>query len=405
MATTLPMHGRAIHVDGKLMFQRYDETDHSNHINSISREYLTRILLRKASQHANVLVLCNKLLTHIDKHGVLHFVNTDTAAGGSYNDCSPGTFQLSQPDLVIGCDGAYSAVREAMMRLQTTNFERRYISHSYKELTIRADPKSNDYQLKPPHALHIWPRGEFMMIALPNLDRSFTCTVFAPTKELEATSTDDAAIEEYFAQNFAEVTQYMPDYVEQFKSNPSCRLVMSKVDPWHTKVNGKTHVVLLGDAAHPMVPFYGQGMNAGMEDALELSETLDRHGLDLDAAIAAFVESRMPRGNAIADLSLRNYVEMRSHTASRLFLLRKKIEGYINWLFPSAWVPIYKMVSFTRIPYDEAVRREARQDLILRAATTGVLSLGALALAAGGYFVAQHRPLGLLASHPWTRRS
>ncbi|GBG32584.1 Kynurenine 3-monooxygenase [Hondaea fermentalgiana] len=376
----IPMHGRLIHMpDGTRRFQRYDETDVTNHINSISREDLNKLLLDAAAAQSGIEMLFGQQLLHIDKAGRLHFAKTASVGSGTYNDCAEGDLVIDDADLILGCDGAYSSVRESLTRLQSTNFSRRYISHGYKELEVRPDEKSGKYKIEPAEALSIWPRGDFMMIALPNLDYSFTCTIFAPLEELQSLS-EDADIKAYFEQNFPGIIPYMPDYVDQFKRNPACRLVTSRVDPW----NLGHKIVLLGDAAHAMVPFYGQGMNSGMEDVLELMETLSQHEMDITRAIPAFAVSRMPRGNAIADLSLDNYMEMRSHTASRLFLLRKRLEGWLNALFPSHWVPLYKMVAFTRIPYDEAVRREARQSSILEvSAIVSAVGLVALSSIAG----------------------
>lgn len=373
----VPMHGRLIHMpNGERRFQRYDETDLTNHINSISREDLNKLLLDAAEQEQGVDLVFGYQLMHMNKQGHLHFAQTSSVGGGTYNDCTDGDMIIDDADLVLGCDGAYSIVRESLLRIQSTNFTRRYISHGYKELEVRPDESTGDYKIQPAEALSIWPRGDFMMIALPNMDKSFTCTIFAPLEELQSLSTD-REIEEYFMENFPGIIPYMPDFVNQFKQNPACRLVTSRVDPW----NLGHKVILLGDAAHAMVPFYGQGMNSGMEDVLELMETLDAHNLDIETAIPSFAKTRMPRGNAIADLSLENYMEMRSHTASRLFLLRKKLEGWLNLLFPSRWVPLYKMVAFTRIPYDEAVTREARQSHILETLANSLLVLSGLSLA------------------------
>jgi len=374
MELTIPMHGRAIHTSHGLMFQRYDEVDERNFINSISREALNELLLDAAEKHPSVKVTHGKQLMHVDRKNHLHFLSTEEMGRGTFDDVHDGDYVIRDADLILGCDGAYSAVRESLMRLQSTNYSRVYSQHGYMELEIRPDENTKDYRLNRPNALHIWPRNEFMMIALPNTDKSFTCTIFAPLEELSRLQGAEE-IKAYFEKNFPEVIPDMPDFVQQVQWNPACRLVMSKVGPW----NLKDRICLLGDAAHAMWPFYGQGMNAGLEDVLELTETIRKYELDLTRAIPAFAKIRKPRGDAIVDLSLRNYEEMRSHTASRLFLIRKRLEGVLNWLFPRTWVPLYKMVAFTRIPYNEAVAREAVQDRILHgllsiAVTVGVVS-------------------------------
>jgi kynurenine 3-monooxygenase len=394
MGAAVPMRCRAIHTGGGgVSFQPYDEVDARNYINSISRELLQDLLMQRC-ERSGVEVLYGQALTHIDRSGTLHLEPAATLRqGASFDDCHAGSRQIAGADLVVGCDGAYSVVREAMSRLQSTDFSRKYINHSYKELEIKPHPVTGDWQLQPVEALHIWPRGDFMMIALPNPDKSFTCTLFAPNAELQRVKSRED-VTAYFTRHFPDAVQYMPDFCEQFQKNPACRLVMLEVSPWHVALKAgpgagsKTHVVLLGDAAHAMVPFFGQGMNAGMEDALELAETLDKHD-SLDAALPAFVATREPRGRAIVQLSLDNYKEMRSHTASRLFLLRKKLEGWLNWAAPNTWIPLYKMVAFTRIPYDEAMRREAFQDKVVHAIGYAALGgLAALALLAAPRLVA-----------------
>mmetsp|Transcript_14587 Transcript_14587/g.26155 ORF Transcript_14587/g.26155 Transcript_14587/m.26155 type:complete len:479 (-) Transcript_14587:162-1598(-) len=394
MSVSVPMYGRAIHVGDTRLFQRYDEIDESNYINSISREELNNKLLERAEAHPKIEVLYNKQLAQIDTHNVLHFFDTDKIAkegfGGTFNDFSKGTFTIEDADLTLGCDGAYSTVRSAMLRLQSCDFSRRYIKHSYKELEIKAHPETGDYQLDHVNALHIWPRGDFMMIALPNPDKSFTCTLFAPNDDLNKVHSDEE-IEAYFAENFPDVIPFMPDYVEQYKRNPACRLVMSNVSPWNLTQKSGAQVVVLGDAAHAMVPFFGQGMNCGLEDALELAETIVAHNMNLGSAVPEFAATRMPRSNAAVQLSLLNYEEMRSHTASRMFLFRKRIEGYLNWVFPTTWIPLYKMVAFTRIPYDEAVRREAKQSSVLHALTHIIAFSGLAATAVSSWALLKHR--------------
>eukprot|EP00941_MAST-03F_sp_MAST-3F-sp1_P004433 g4433.t1 len=365
-----PMFRRAMHSlksNGQAdSFQPYDEVDSENAIYSVSRLELNNILLKAAEALPNVEIIFGAQLSWISRDHVVHI---ETSAGkrqglNTYNDYQPATCQI-KPKLIVGADGAYSSTREAMLRLTTLDFERKYISAGYKEMHIPPD-KDGNFALKDSQALHIWPRGGFMMIGLPNPDKSFTCTIFAPLKTSEdgpglqdIKTTEE--VKEYFARYFPDAIQFMPNYIEDFKRNPSCPLVMTKCAPW----NIGDKIVLLGDSAHAMVPFYGQGMNAAFEDVLVFMETLKESKGNLSQAVPLFAKKRKPSGDAIAELSLRNFVEMRSHTADPLFLLRKKFEGVLNWAFPKKWIPLYKMVAFTRIPYEKCIEREENQSWLL----------------------------------------
>ena len=232
---------------------------------------------------------------------------------------------------VLGADGAYSRVREEMRRYTRMDFSMAYIKHGYKELTI---PAVIDAQGQPAYALpqwqglHIWPRDQFMLIALPNPDKSFTCTLFFPLEgpdSLEAVEAGGApAIEAYFRTHFPDVVPLIPTLVEDFLSSPSSALLQVKCDPYHAP---GSRVAILGDAAHACVPFYGQGMNAAFEDGLLLSEILDEFGMDSARALPEFSRRRVRSGQALVDLSFENYTEMRHNTNSSLFLLSKKIEA------------------------------------------------------------------------------
>merc|ERR1712062_242128 len=240
--------------------------------------------------------------------------------------------------LILGCDGAWSKVRENMINLAKKKviFNQKYIQHSYKELHLSPTKDGGDYALKPPYALHIWPKGDFMMIGLPNPNRSFTCTFFCPNDVLDSMENEldkclkIEKIEAFFKENFPEIPKLCPDYVDQFITNKSSRLFIGKLHSWYHIEDKKAPILLLGDAAHTMVPFYGQGMNCGLEDALELFETFQINNYQIEQTVSIFGEQRLPRGQAIQDLSLLNYLEMRSHTASKLFLFRKKMEGWLH---------------------------------------------------------------------------
>jgi kynurenine 3-monooxygenase len=276
-------------------------------------------------------------------------------------------------DVVIAADGAYSAIRARLQRRDGFHFRQDYLEHGYKELTIPRGP-NGAFQLEK-HALHIWPRSSFMMIALPNLDGSFTCTLFFPHKgprsfESLKTASDVRA---FFQATFPDAAPLMPALLDDFFRNPTGSLVTMRCHPWSVG----DRFVMLGDAAHAVVPFYGQGMNAAFEDVTALSEELLRRAPDRRRAFEAYEQRRKPHVDALADLSIANYVEMRDRTAKRWFLWRKMFDKQVHRLFPSLYIPLYTLVTFTSTPYAEAVRRAKRQDRIALAAA--IILLGAIA--------------------------
>jgi kynurenine 3-monooxygenase len=258
-----------------------------------------------------------------------------------------------------------------MQKLGPFEFRQDYLPYGYKELHIPPGPGGAFSMEK--HALHIWPRRKFMMIALPNLDGSFTCTLFWPLEgpgSFAALASDDE-VRRYFEQEFPDAVPLMPELVEDYRTNPVGSLVTMRCHPWH--VGGKA--VLLGDAAHAVVPFLGQGMNAAFEDCTVLSQCLVRHGPDWEAAFHAFELRRKKHVDTLADLCLENFVEMRDKVGSRTFLLKKKIENTLHAVFPKHYLPLYTMISFTTIPYAYALGRARRQNLIVLAVTVLVLLL------------------------------
>jgi kynurenine 3-monooxygenase len=252
-------------------------------------------------------------------------------------------------------------VRGAMQITDRFDYEQRYIQHGYKELTIPAG-KNGSFQLEK-NSLHIWPRESFMLIALPNPDGSFTCTLFFPfdgNPSFNSLKTEKE-IDEFFKGTFPDATALIPDLLEEFRKNPSSSLVTVKCFPW---VRNKTF--LIGDAAHAIVPFYGQGMNAGFEDCKVLNELLDKHGDDWSKALPEFEMLRKPDADAIAQLALDNFVEMRDLVGDADFLLRKKIEAKIHQQFPGKWIPLYSMVTFHNdMRYSEALKIGKRQKEIM----------------------------------------
>lgn len=354
------MPGRMIHpVAGALVYQPYSR-DPSRGINSVSRSRLNLLLLEAAAAEPNVELRFD-----------LPCVDVDFAAPAAIFRRADGSTERIEADLVVGSDGAYSAVRGAMQKTERFDYEQRYLSHGYKELTI--PPADEGGFRMERNALHIWPRGGSMMIALPNPDGSFTCTLFWPFEGPESFATIGASeVESHFRRVYPDAVPLMPTLVEDFRRNPVGSLVTVRCSRWH--LNGT--VALLGDAAHAIVPFYGQGANASFEDCEALADALGEHPKDQRAALDRYERARVANANAIADMALANFIEMRDKTASRAFRLKKKAEHALHGLLGDRYLPLYDMVSFTTIPYAEARARARRQERIVLAAA-GTLALGA----------------------------
>ncbi len=346
----LPMEGRMIHApDGALRFQPYGKPGQA--IYSFHRRRLNELLLTAAEECPNVELRFEHRCVDVDLEAPAVWVETPS-----------GALQRLEAEAVFGVDGAYSAVRARLQRLEGFNYCQEYLDYGYKELTIPPSP-SGEWALEP-RALHIWPRRSFMLIALPNPDRSFTATLFFPLEgELSfAALRTEADVRAFFEHEFPDVLPVMPALVEEFFSNPTGHLVTIRCFPW--SYDGK--VLLLGDAAHAIVPFYGQGMNAGVEDCVLLLHFLQRYE-DWSVAFRAFERFRKPSADAIAQLALDNFVEMRDKVADPRFLLRKKLEQYLAERYPGRFIPLYTMVTFSHMPYAEALRRGRLQEQILDA--------------------------------------
>ena len=335
----LPMHGRMVHtLDGKVSFQRYGTE--GQYINSISRSELNRVVL-DAAEAAGVKTHFSCRISAVD------FKDTTMNINGE-----DGKEQTVTADVIIGADGAFSAVRAAMQVTDRFDYSQTWIEHGYKELNIPAGPDGG-FQLDP-GALHIWPRERYMLIALPNPDKSFTCTLFFPFEGTPSFSelNDDGKVTAFFRSVFPDAMELIPDLTDQFRTNPAASLVTVRCHPW---VKGRT--MLIGDAAHAIVPFYGQGMNAGFEDCRELNALLDRFADDWDQVLPEFQRSRKPNADAVSWLALDNFIEMRDLVADPRFILRKKIEARLHERFPDEWIPLYSMVTFhDEIGYDQAYR-------------------------------------------------
>ena len=369
----IPMYARMIHsVAGNTSSQAYGKSTQC--IYSVDRRKLNELLLDEADRNPNIsLNFEHKLVRASLKDRELTFWKAKEDREVTVN-----------ADFVFGCDGAYSTVRRQMMRWGRLNYQQEYIDHGYKELTM-PPTASGDYAMALNY-LHIWPRGNFMMIALPNKDCSFTLTMFMPYDVFDAIETEEdllAFFMKYFADSVDKIG--VARLVHDYFKNPVGRLVSVKCYP-HFMADS---VLIMGDASHAVVPFYGQGMNAGFEDCLIYYELLDQEN-DLLKAAALYSKSHWRDCHAIADLSLYNYHEMRSHVNSRLFLLRKKVDNVLHMVFPRTFIPLYTMVAFTRIPYHVIIERNRVQRRIV----TGLLATGTVifVFAVGLFVVRQVAP-------------
>jgi kynurenine 3-monooxygenase len=362
----IPMRGRMIHEkSGALHFAPYD-VDPKKCINSIGRASLNTTVIEAAQRYPNVRVHFNHKCSDVDLNEAiahLEIENRQVTARG---------------DAVIGVDGAFSAVRASMQRnINNFQYNESYLAHGYKELTIPPAPDGS-WQIEK-NALHIWPRKSFMMIALPNPDGSFTCTLFwefEGPRSFATTKTDDD-VRRFFDEEFPDAVPLMPTLVEDFKNNPTGSLVTIRCAPWYYR----DRVCLLGDAAHAVVPFYGQGMNAAFEDCIVLDECLDKFANDRERAFAEYFKRRKENADALADLAIGNFIEMRDKTASGAFRAKKKLDHLLEAALPGAYLPLYTMVTFTRIPYAQAARRARLQDRILYTALGTFVLIAILALA------------------------
>jgi kynurenine 3-monooxygenase len=347
----IPMRGRMMHsVTGDLTFMPYGK-DETEFINSVSRAELN-IALMDAVEKAGVTIRFSERCTGFDlRSGAVYLRNEDTGASS-----------VADSSVVIGTDGASSSVRTEMLKLPRFNFSQQYLDYGYKELTIPAG--AGGRHVFETHALHIWPRGTFMLIALPNIDGTFGCILFLPFEGSEvsfAALDTEARVLSFFEARFPDALRLMPDLADNYFANPTGAMVTIKCSPWH--VDGKA--LLLGDAAHAIVPFFGQGMNCAFEDCTYFLEMLDRYGADWSVLFSAFEHSRKADTDAIADLAIENFVEMRDRVADPRFLFRKKVEIELEKKYPARFVPKYAMVTFHRTPYSVAAQRGAVQDQML----------------------------------------
>ncbi len=346
----IPMYQRCMHaVDGKLTYQPYGINNEA--IYSVSRGGLNQRLVNLASEYSNINYHFDSKCKDVDlknkKLVIQDSVNKEISAK-SY-------------DKLFASDGAFSAVRLRLQKSPMFNYEQNYLTHGYKELLIPANEDGSHKLDK--NCLHIWPRAEFMMIALANLDGSFTCTLFFPVEgDLSFNSVKtEADVSDLFKNYFPDALSLMPTLHKDYFENPTSYLITVKCAPW----NFGEDVLLIGDAAHAIVPFYGQGMNAGFEDCTLFNDMYHERGGSWDSLFKDFSDKRIPDGNAIAELALENYIEMRDKTADEEFLIRKKIETKFTKLHPELWLPLYSQVTFSNIPYSQAKENGLRQRAIM----------------------------------------
>ncbi|MFG2044060.1 FAD-dependent oxidoreductase [Dactylosporangium sp. NPDC048998] len=362
LVDALPMRGRMIHpVAGDLDFQQYS-IDGQRAINSISRGALNNALLDAAGATRGVKIVFEHRLTGLDP---LVFA-------------TPAGEVKATADVVIGADGAGSAVRGQLLGMGLLDESVDFLDYGYKELTIATGP-DGDFAMDP-GALHIWPRGTSMMIALPNPDRTFTCTLFWPNGGTSSFASlgSPAAIERHFRAVYPDVVPLMPNLVDDYRLNPVGLLGTVRCGPWQAATPGGP-VGLIGDAAHAIVPFYGQGANCGFEDCVVLDRVLEETDDDFAAALPLFDARRRDDVEAIATMALNNFVEMRDKVASPVFQLGKKIEHALERALPGRYVSRYELVSFSTTPYAQVRDRVRRQHQVLGA--VGALALGALGAA------------------------
>jgi len=348
----IPMYQRDIHhSDGKRTYQAYGKKNQA--IYSVSRGGINCTLLDLAEQQENVELLFGFRNSKIDWNSKTAFFIEE----GSAKEMS------IQADLIFGSDGAFSAAR-LHHQITSDRFDYRqfYIDYGYKELNIPAN-SSGGFQLEE-KALHIWPRGNYMMIALPNKDGSFTCTLFFPFEGNPSFSMlkSEQDVLNFFKHDFPDTIEIMPTLVHDFFTNPTSSLVTVKCSPWIRD----DYFALIGDAAHAIVPFFGQGMNCGFEDCTVLNGLIDQYNHNWSKIFPEYQRLRKPDGDAIADLALQNFVEMRDKVADPVFLLRKKIEAWFSEKHPDKWIPAYSMVTFSpEIRYSEALQKGTFQDSVM----------------------------------------
>ena len=358
---TIPMKGRMIHdLDGSTHLQPYGQKENEV-IFSVSRAQLNMELMTWAEETGNVTIRFNHQLISADlEQNKLMFQLSDSLE----------EIELSFTR-VIGCDGSASILRKSIVEKADIQYVKKPLGHGYKELTI-PPLESGEFQIEP-NALHIWPRGNYMLIALPNNDYSFTCTLFFPMAGATSFKTvkTEKDILDLFQSQFPDAIKLMSTLVEDFQSNPTGDLASVYCKPWHFG----DKALLIGDAAHAVVPFFGQGMNASFQDCSALAILMDQIEDEWTAIFNAFSSTQVENGHAIADMAIENYLEMRDHVNDTEYKKRRNVELKLERMFPGRFIPRYSMVSFHQIPYSEVYQRGRKQfkiiDDVLKADPSG----------------------------------
>lgn len=356
-----PMKGRMVHdLEGNQSLQPYGQREEEV-IYSVSRGDLNMLCMNAAEEEGNVSIHFNQRCTNVDFE-TNQITLLDELSGKEYQ---------KQFQRIVGTDGSASAVRKAIHSVQSSHNYSEPLGHSYKELSIPAD-QDGQFQIEP-HALHIWPRGGYMLIALPNMDRSFTVTLFMPNKgEISFNSIDDKQkLMAFFNAHFPDTVPLMPELAKDYFENPTGNLATVRCSPWHYQ----DKALLIGDAAHAVVPFHGQGMNCGFEDVSEFDAQIEKFGSDWQKIFSETDRLRQPNGNAIADMAIENYITMRDSVRDDKFLLRSSLAFELEKRFPEYFCPRYSMVMFHRLPYAEAQSRGVIQEEILQELTQSISNL------------------------------
>lgn len=351
-AISIPCYGRMVHsADGSLEFQPYGNCREA--IYSVSRNNLNRALLTLALEQPSLTVHFEQKCLEVDLD----------KPSATFKDLRSGEVREWEGDRLFGADGAHSAVRFRMQRALRFNYRQEYLDQGYKELNVPPTPAGN--WAVDGNVIHIWPRGHYMLIGFPNLDRSFTFSLHMPFEgdpSFASIRTPEDVLR-LFETSFPDAVPLVPNLVEDFFGRPEASMVTIRCTPW--VYGGK--VALIGDAAHAIVPSYGQGANSGFEDCSILSDLLAGAGSDGDweRALGSYQTQRKPNADAIGDLALEHFHELRYLVGDPEFLLRKRIERRINELFPDRYIPLYNLISFTNVPYTEALRRDREQRTLI----------------------------------------
>jgi kynurenine 3-monooxygenase len=352
MRTAVPVKGRMVHaINGALMLQRYGKDEHEV-LHAVRRKDLNAALLDFANELPNLTLSFNRRCIGLDKN----------RGETKLQDVRTGETINVQPDLVIGADGLFSTVRQHMQRGERADYQQEYLDWGYKELTIPAG--SDGSFLLEKNALHIWPRGDSMLLAVPNFDGSFTCTLVLPFEGDPSFSSlrTKADASAFFGSQYCDVMPLSLSLFDDLAHNPIGDFATITTSPWYYK----NRIVLLGDACHAVFPFYGQGLNAALEDCSVLIACMEQHSGDWEAAFEAYEIARKRNTDVLAELSKQNFVELRDKAKSNLLIARKNVSMVLHQTIPRIWVPLYTMIAHTAIPYADALERSRKQDRIAK---------------------------------------